>query len=412
MNGGSRRATFRLLGVLQAGQYLPINFIHMALVVILRDRGASLSQIALVNAVGLLFSAKFLWAPLLDRFGGRKGHFRSWLLVLQPLIAAMLIALLPLDPVGDYGLLMVVVLVVVQASAMQDVAADALAVRALEPQDRGVGSGVRFAGGYVGHMLGGGAVLFVYSQWGWHAAVLSLAALTAIPLWPLARYREPEYADIGERPGFRAVVTVFKVPGVVRWALFLLPLSWIGATGGYALVTPMLVDAGWSVDRVGFMVGVVVSAVGGLAALGAGFLIKRLGRRRVLALSCGAQGLVLLGFSPMALGHAPFLATTVVLCSFGAVYAAGSVAINAITMDLTRPATAASDFTVLTSVGMFVSLAGGALAVALADQVGYLAVLIAAAVSVLAAAVVNGRLKDPPMVVPQESRDNVPVAGA
>jgi MFS family permease len=398
--------------MLHAGQYLPINFVYMALVVILRDRGASLGQIALVSSVGLLFAAKFLWAPLLDRFGGRRGHFRSWLLVLQPLMAAMLIALLPLDPVGDYGLLMVVVLVVVQAAAVQDVAADALAVRALEPHDRGVGSGVRFAGGYVGNMLGGGAVLFVYSQWGWHAAVLSLAVLTAIPLWPLVRYREPEYADIGERPGFRAVVTVFKVPGVVRWTLFLLPLSWIGVAGGYAMVPPMLVDAGWSADRVGLVVGIAVSSVGGVAALGAGLLVKRLGRRRVLALSCGAQGLALLGFSPMALGHAPFLMTTVALCSFGAVYAAGSVAINAITMDFTRPATAASDFTVLASVGTFVSLLGGALAVALAGQVGYLTVLAGAALSVLAAAVVNARLKDPPVVVPQAVQDNVSVVSA
>ncbi len=127
--------------------------------------------------------------------------------------------------------------------------------------------------------------------------------------------------------------TVFKVPGVVRWAVFLLPLSWIGVTGGYALVTPMLVDAGWSAGRTGFIVGIIGSTVGGLAAVGAGFLVKRLGRMRVLALS-----LVLRGFSPLALGHAPFFATTVALCLFDGVYASGSVAINAITMDLTRPA--------------------------------------------------------------------------
>jgi MFS family permease len=402
----SKRDTFRLLGVLHAGQYLPINFIHIALVVILRDRGASLGQLAAVNAVGLLFVIKFLWAPLLDRFGGRRGHFRSWLLVLQPLMAVMLTALLPLDPVGDYGLLLVVVLVVVQAAAMQDVATDALAVRALAPQDRGVGSGVRFAGGYAGHVLGGGAVLFVYSSWGWHAAVLSLAVLTLVPFWQVLRYREPAHVDggvngDGERPGFRAVLTVFTVPGVVRWAVFLLPLSWIGVTGGYALVTPMLIDAGWSAARMGFVVGIIGSVVGGLAAVGAGFLVKRFGRRRVLALSCGAQGLVLLGFSPLALGHAPFLATTVALCLFGGAYAAGSVAINAITMDFTRPATAASDFAVLTSVGFFVSLAGGALAVALAGGVGYLPVLVGAGVLVLTAAVVNARgdarLTDPPV---------------
>lgn len=412
MTGPSTRDTFRLLGFLHAGQYLPINFFTIALVVILRDRGASLSQIAAINAAGLLLAVKFLWAPLLDRYGGRRGHFRSWLLVLQPLMAVMLVVLLPLDPVGDFGLLLVVVLVVIQAAAVQDVAADALAVRALEPEDRGVGSGVRLAGGYVGSVLGGGVVLFVYSQWGWYIAVLVLAVLTVLPLWQLSRYREPPRPRLGERPGFRAVLTVFREPGVVRWTVFLLPMIWIGMTGGYALVTPMLVDAGWSADRIGFTVGVVGSSVAGVGALGAGFLVKRLGRRRVLVLSCGAQGLVLLGFTPLALGHAPFLATAATLCLFGAVYAAGSVAINAITMDLARPTTAASDFTVLTSVGFFVSLAGGALAVALAERVGYVPVLLGAAASVLTAAVVNARLKDRPVVVPQESPGRIPVVDA
>nr|WHM27915.1 hypothetical protein [Lentzea rhizosphaerae] len=68
---------------------------------------------------------------------------------------------------------------------------------------------------------------------------------------------------------------------------------------------------------------------------------------------------------------------------------------------------------VLTSVGFFVWSSGGTLAVAVADRVGYLPILLGAAVSVLTAAVVNGRLKDlPVVVVPQRSPDNVPLAGA
>lgn len=183
-------------------------------------------------------------------------------------------------------------------------------------------------------------------------------------------------------------------------------------TGDYALVPTMLVDAGWQADLIGFIVHVLGSATGGISAVGAGFLVKRLGRKRVLALSRGAQGLVPLGFGPPALGHAPVRATTVVPCLFGGVHA-GSVALDAITTDFARPAMAASDFTVLTSVGSFVSPAGGALTVAVADRVGYLPVLLGAAVSVLTAAVVNARLKDPPVVVvPQRSPDNVPLAGA
>ncbi|GAB3931574.1 hypothetical protein GCM10029976_035940 [Kribbella albertanoniae] len=182
--------TYRLLAALHAGQYIAISFLHVALVVILRDRGASLSQLAALNLTGMVLAVKFLWAPLLDRFGARRGHFRSWLLVLQPTLALGLAALLPIDPVRQFGLLLVIVLLIVQAAAMQDVAADALSVRALRYADRGAGSGIRLGGGYLGHVVGGGLALLIYSRWGWHAAVLTVVVVTLAPLRQLVSYRE------------------------------------------------------------------------------------------------------------------------------------------------------------------------------------------------------------------------------
>lgn len=307
-DAGQRRRTFLVLGLLHAGQYLPINFIHLALVAILREQGASLTQLATLNLAALLLAAKFLWAPILDKYGSSHGHYRSWLLVLQPTLAISVILLLPLDPVGDFGLLLAVIVVVVQAAAMQDVAADALAIRSLTAADRSTGSGFRLAGGYIGHILGGGAVLAAYGVWGWQPAIVLLAILTVLPVVPLARFSEPPMIA-PQQPTLRTALAVFRRPGVARWALVILPVSWVGVTTGYALVTPMLVDAGWSGDRVALIVGIAGSTAGGFAALGTGWLVRRLGRKQTLSLSCFSQALVLLALSPLALGHAPFAPT-------------------------------------------------------------------------------------------------------
>ena len=67
------------LAVLYVTQYLGIGFITVGLTAILRDGGTSLDTLAVLNVVGLIWPIKFLWAPVIDRYG----HLRSWLFVLQ-----------------------------------------------------------------------------------------------------------------------------------------------------------------------------------------------------------------------------------------------------------------------------------------------------------------------------------------
>ena len=86
------------LTALYVTQYLGVGFITVGLTAILRDGGTSLDTLALLQIVGLIWPIKFLWAPILDRYGSRhRGHYRSWLLVLQ---TALVLALLILALVG------------------------------------------------------------------------------------------------------------------------------------------------------------------------------------------------------------------------------------------------------------------------------------------------------------------------
>jgi MFS family permease len=85
---GSRR-TFRflLLAVLSMTEVLPLLLVSQAMPVVLRRSGASLDRISLLYLVMLPWAFKFLWAPLVDRFGGaRRDRYRAWLLVTHPLV--------------------------------------------------------------------------------------------------------------------------------------------------------------------------------------------------------------------------------------------------------------------------------------------------------------------------------------
>ncbi|GAA2034946.1 MFS transporter [Pseudokineococcus marinus] len=380
--GAAARPPWLLLGSLWVTQYIGIGFLTVGLVAVLRDAGTSLDTLALLSLLGLVWPLKVLWAPLLDRFGSRRlGHYRSWLLVLQTGMVLALLAMLPLDdPAARLGPLAALAAVFVLLSATQDVAADALSVRLLRPADRGVAGGVQVAASYLGTVLGGGVCVLVYDRWGWHAAVLLLAALTLVALGVVAAFREPPRADGGaggsaaaSRGGvpWGAVVSVFRRPGVPAWALVVVPLLYGGVAGVWSLTSPALVDAGWSLARIGVVTGVVVSVPALVAGLVSGWLVRRLGRSAVLVAGGAVLVVSTAGVVPLLLGSAPLAWTVTALSGFLVAYTALNVVIYTVSMDLSRPATGGSDFTALTTVALLVSFAAGSLALLVAGLGGY-----------------------------------------
>ncbi|WP_298988734.1 MFS transporter [uncultured Pseudokineococcus sp.] len=377
---GGARPPWLLLGSLWVTQYIGIGFLTVGLVAVLREAGTSLDTLGLLSLLGLVWPLKLLWAPLLDRYGSRRlGHYRSWLLVLQSGMVLALLGMLPLDdPAAALGPLAALSAVFVLLSATQDVAADALSVRLLRPADRGVAGGVQVAASYLGTVLGGGVCVLVYDRWGWHAAVLLLAALTLAALVVVAAFREPPRPeDGGAADGsgggvpWGAVVSVFRRPGVPAWALVVVPLLYGGVAGVWALTSPALVDAGWSLARIGVVSGVVVSVPALVAGLVSGWLVRRLGRAAVLVAGGAVLVLSTAGLAPLLLGAAPLVGTVSALSGFLVAYTALNVVIYTVSMDLSRPATGGSDFTALTTVALLVSFAAGSLALLVAGLGGY-----------------------------------------
>lgn len=383
--GSSRLGT---LTTLYVTQYLGIGFITIGLTAILRDGGTSLETLAVLQFVGLIWPVKFLWAPLLDRFGSRRrGHYRSWLLLLQGGLVLALLALLPFTrPADRLGPVILICAAYVFLSATQDIAVDAVAVRLLSERTRGTGNGIQVAASYLGNLLGGGACVIVYDRFGWVPAILLLAVLTGIGLLVVWRFREPPRTDrvVGTGQAYRALLTTFRQPGCRWWTFVVVPLVYVGAGAAYALVTPALVDAGWSLERVGLVTGVVISVPAILAGLVAGAGIGRFGRAGVLVVGGLALAAATVLLLPLLTGRAPLVGTVVALGLFMAAYTVLNVVLYTVNMDYSRPATGGTDFTVLSSFGLICSFVAASAGLAAADQFGYPAVAVAAVVLVAA----------------------------
>ncbi|WBB76104.1 MFS transporter [Micromonospora sp. WMMD1128] len=381
------------LTALYVTQYLGVGFITVGLTAILRDGGTSLDTLALVQVVGLIWPIKFLWAPILDRYGSRRrGHYRSWLLVLQTALVLTLLALLPFSrPADQLGPVVAVCAAFVFFSATQDIAADAVAVRLLTAADRGTGNGIQVAASYLGNLLGGGACVLVYDMFGWAPAIGLLAALTAVGLLVVWRFREPERTDRAVRIGaaYRALVSVFGQPGCRWWTFGVVPLVYVGAGMAYALVTPALVDAGWSLGRIGVVTGVVTSVPAIVAGLVAGIGVGRFGRAGVLVAGGVTLALSTVALLPLMNGRAPLGGTVAALSFFLVAYTIANVVLYTVNMDYSRPGSGGTDFTVLSSFGLVCSFVAASVGLAAAERFGYPAVALASLVLVAAGVVVG-----------------------
>ncbi|WHF23093.1 hypothetical protein QJS66_01445 [Kocuria rhizophila] len=72
-----------------------------------------------------------------------------------------------------------------------------------------------------------------------------------------AGVRSCGHASRGSVPDVRPVLSV---PGGKRWALVAVPLVALGSAAVWSLVTPALVDAGWSLGSIGTVTSVIAAA--------------------------------------------------------------------------------------------------------------------------------------------------------
>jgi PAT family beta-lactamase induction signal transducer AmpG len=193
---------------------LPNLLIFDTLSAWLRDGGVSLAMIGFFSLATLAYSAKFLWAPLVDRttvpiLTRWLGHRRSWMVVAQLAIMAGLWLISGQDPATGLAAMAAVAVFVGFAGATQDIVIDAWRIEAAEVQQQGI-MAAAYQWGYRVAMIVAGAVplaLAEYRSWSFSYAVMAglmAVGIAAVLFAPreMAHTIRPIHADgVPARPG-------------------------------------------------------------------------------------------------------------------------------------------------------------------------------------------------------------------
>src|SRR4030042_5122352 len=152
-----------VVALLYFSEGLPFGLINNALSVYFRVKRISLEEIGLLSLLGLAWSLKILWAPLVDRFGPRY----LWIFPSQICIVLFSAVLAVLDPVSEKAWFWLGLSGFCVSSATQDVAADAYTIDILEEKELGPANGIRSASYRVALISAGGGLGGVGDARGW-----------------------------------------------------------------------------------------------------------------------------------------------------------------------------------------------------------------------------------------------------
>ena len=311
-----RVVTFLFLGF-SAG--LPFLLVFSTLSAWLRAFGVSRTAIGFISWIGITYSIKFVWSPVVDRvplpFITRwLGRRRSWMLLAQSGIGLGLIAMSFCDPTADLWWLAVFAVVVAFSSATQDIAMDAFRIEATDESLQGATAATYQLGYRIAVLAAGAGALYIAQFGSWPLAYRVMAALALVGIATTLTISEPEKrvaAGTAEREGKIAAFALrhaglpkalreamIWVYGAIvcpfvdffarfRWmALVLLAFISLFRLSDIAMgvmANPFYIDMGFTLQQIANVTKIYGFVMSILGALLGGVLVFRLGAARLLA---------------------------------------------------------------------------------------------------------------------------------
>ena len=307
---------------------LPFLLVGNTLGYWLRDECTSLAAIGFLSWVGIAYSLKVLWAPIIDRVNapifGLLGRRRGWMAVSQIIVGAAFLAMALLGTGQGLLALGAFALVAAFAAATQDIVIDAWRIEsASDPDELGLLSSA-YQLGYRMALLATDAVILVIAEHtSWAFSYGFYGALMGVGLTATFLAHEPARADdvlnaksialplSSARGLYDAIagpfIMFFKTHGVLALlmlaaiSLYRLPDFVMGP-----MANPFYHDIGLSKDLVGAVrasIGLIASLVGIAAG---GFAALRFGYERALIAGGVLQAVSIGAFAVLAAPHPSF----------------------------------------------------------------------------------------------------------
>jgi PAT family beta-lactamase induction signal transducer AmpG len=285
-----------LMIALAFGTGLPYLLVFSTLSIRLREAGVELHTIGMFSWLGLAYTLKFLWAPLVDAIdipllARRFGRRRAWLMASQVFVAVALVGSGMSDPKAALWLTAVFTFLAAFGSATQDIVTDAWRIDAAPDERQGIMVAAYQLGYRIALLAAGAGALYIAQFVDWRASYATMGALMsigfiasylapvvdrprdsqagapqAVQRFDFARAIKEPLLDLHSRMG-RVLVIVLLLCALYRMSDFL-----AGVMSG-----PLYVDLGFTktqIANVTKVYGVIVSIIGAFAG---GLFVARFG---------------------------------------------------------------------------------------------------------------------------------------
>lgn len=283
---------------------LPLYFLINLIPAWLRSEHIDLKTIGLFSMIGLPFTWKFLWSPLLDivriPWLGRR---RGWMFITQIALLFTLLGYINLNPQTDMGVIIIASCLVAFFSASQDIVLDAFRREILPDEELGLGNAVHVNAYRIASLVPGSLSLILADIYPW-STVFFITALFMLPglFMTLFLAQEPKQPNITPKTFEEILIKPFSeffTRKGMKGALLVLTFIFLyklGDSMATALATPFYLDMGFSKENIGLIAknaGLWPSIISGI--LGGIWMIK-LGINRALWLFGIVQVVSILGF--------------------------------------------------------------------------------------------------------------------
>jgi MFS transporter, PAT family, beta-lactamase induction signal transducer AmpG len=305
---------------------LPLILVGSTLQAWMTQNGIDVRTIGLFAAVGVPYTIKFLWAPLVDALdvpvlSPVLGRRRGWLLLTQLWLMAAIVLLGLCDPAVSTVMVGLGALFVATASATQDIVIDAFRVESLPESEQAAGLAAYVAAYRVGTLISGAGALLLVAHFrgldigeraSWRACYAIMAVLILIGIAATLLAAEPRRSEAVENEhakqardswlqrAFRSAVDSFRdflSRDLAVAVLVFVVLFKLADALAFSLSTNFMLGLGFSLTQIATIrngIGFVATLLGGFAG---GFIARALPLSISLWIGALLQTLMILAFS-------------------------------------------------------------------------------------------------------------------
>lgn len=286
---------------------LPLFYLYHLIPAWLRDADVDLKTIGLFSLVGIPYTYKFVWAPIMDRFiPPFLGRRRGWMLITQIALLVSMVSLSFQSPDRSVWAIAYTAFAIAFFSASQDIVLDAYRRELLPDEELGLGNSFYMNGYRAAVFIPGGLGVALGDFLPWSTVHLIIGSFMAIGIIKTLVIKEIATNIVPPRRFVDSVIKPFQeffsrdgVRSALLSLIFLL-LYKLGDNMATALSTPFYLDMGFDLVVIGSMVKLINVWAMLLGTFIGGILIFKIGINKALWLFGVVQLVSILGFAVLA----------------------------------------------------------------------------------------------------------------